>query len=107
MRPLRHLAAPLLAATAAAAGVGCTSQVRFADRPVVWAIDDARSIAEPEEREYLRYQYFGDLFFLRRSQRALELRDHEPAWNVNAVEEVPDSTWFENRLGLRLSLIHI
>lgn len=99
MSPLRHLAALSLAAAATAA-IGCSSSVRFADRPIVWAVDDAKTIAQPEEREYLKYQYFGDIFFLRRSQRALELHDGEPAWNANAVEEVPDSSWFENRIGL-------
>lgn len=89
-----------LLACGALSTVGCAGSVRFADRPIVWAVDDTRTIPEPEEREYLKYQYFGDLFFLRRSQRALELRDLEPAWNANALEEVPDSSWFENRLGL-------
>jgi hypothetical protein len=101
----RHLTAIHLGAMAlgwsALAATGCSGSVRFAERPVVWAVDDKRTIPEPEEREFLKIQYFGDLFFLRRSQRALELRDLEPAWNVNALEEVPDSSWFENRIGLR------
>jgi hypothetical protein len=33
--------------------------------------------------------------------RALSLPDREPAWNTNALEEVPNSTWFENRIGVR------
>src|SRR5262245_20499830 len=81
-------------------GAGCGS-MRFRDAPVVWSVDDRANIAEPEEIEYLKYPYFADIFFMRRTERALELHDREPAWNVNALEEVPDSSWFTNRIGRR------
>lgn len=81
--------------------IGCASQ-RFRDQHIVWSVDDMRSIEEPEEREYLRIQYFADLFALRRLEKALALPDLEPAWNVNALEEVPDSSWFQNRIGRRM-----
>lgn len=87
-------------AIAIALGAGCGG-LRFRDQPVVWSVDDERAIHEPEEREYFALPYFADLFALRRLERAMALRDLEPAWNVNALEEVPDSTWFENRLGRR------
>lgn len=79
----------------------CASTVRFKDQPVIWEVDDARDIPEPEEREYLAYQYMADVFAMRRSERLLELRDHEPAHNVNSLDEVPNSTWFQNRIGMR------
>jgi hypothetical protein len=85
----------------AGALLGCGAGPRFADRPIVWRVDDARSIPEPEEEEYLKLQYFADIFALRRLDRTLELRDHDPAENTNALDEVPDSTWFENRIGRR------
>lgn len=88
-----------IAATASIAAVawGCGT-IRFKDQPVVWDVDDRRDIAEPAEREYLRYAYFADVFALRRLERAMQLHDTEPAHDVNALEEVPNSTWFENRL---------
>jgi len=95
--PLRR---SLLLTATLAMGAGC-GQLRFHDQPVVWKVDDARPIHEPEEREYFPIGYFADVLFMRRAERALALRDLEPAWNANALEEVPDSTWFENRLGRR------
>jgi hypothetical protein len=80
---------------------GCAHTARFKDQAVVWKVDDAHPIAEPEENEYLKLQYFADVFALRRLDRALELRDHEPARNSNALDEAPDSTWFQNRIGRR------
>jgi len=38
---------------------------------------------------------------IERINRALELRDLEPAGNANSLDEVPDSTWFQNRVGVR------
>lgn len=94
------LALALLGTAAAALG-GCGSALRFKDQPIVWRVDDSRHIAEPEENEYLKLQYFADLFAFRRLNRSLELRDHETAHDINAVDEVPDSTWFQNRIGMR------
>jgi hypothetical protein len=84
----------------AVCALGCGS-TRFRDQPVVWSLGDTRAIPEPEEREYMIKQYFADIFVMRRLERALELPDEERAWNVNALEEVPDSAWFKNRLGRR------
>ncbi len=78
---------------------GCAHAPRFKDQAPVWRVDDAHAIAEPEENEYLKLQYFADVFALRRLDRALELRDREPAHNTNALDEVPESTWFQNRIG--------
>jgi hypothetical protein len=46
--------------------IGCAHQPRFVDRPVVWQVDDAETIPEPDEEEYLKLQYFADVFALRR-----------------------------------------
>jgi len=89
----------VLLATALVGG-GC-GRLRFADRPCVWQVDDKRPIAEPKSRDYLVIQYFADVFAMRRLERALALPDLEPAHDVNSMEEVPDSTWFENRIGRR------
>ena len=80
---------------------GCASTPVFRDQPVVWRVDDARNIPEPEEWSFDKTEYFAKVLFLRRLDRALELRDHEPAHNTNALDELPDSTWFQNRIGAR------
>ena len=99
--PLSLLAAPAVLA-ALSASTGCaTAPTRFKDQPIVWHVDDTRSIAEPETREFLVAQYAADIFLLRRSDRALALRSRRPARNTNALDEVPDSTWFQNRIGMR------
>jgi hypothetical protein len=79
----------------------CATTPRFEDAPVVWRADDRRDIPRPEPREYLALRYFGDIFAMRRLTRALELPDADPAGDTNALDEVPDSTWFTNRIGAR------
>ncbi len=79
---------------------GCAAPT-FSERPIVWAVDDTRTIAEPKERKYLEKEYMADVFVLRRLTRALELKSTRAAANTNALDEVPDSTWFTNRIGVR------
>jgi hypothetical protein len=79
----------------------CGPPPRFLDQPVVWRVADDRDIPEPAEREYWPMTYFAQVFFVRRFDRVLELRDPEPAANTNALDDVPDSTWFTNRIGAR------
>jgi hypothetical protein len=98
MRPPWHG----LVATLSLLGVmGCASAPRFRDAPPIWRVDDDQSIAEPDQREYDAKEYFAKIFVIERINRALELRDREPAGNANALDEVPDSTWFQNRIGVR------
>jgi hypothetical protein len=78
---------------------GCAHAPLFKDQPIVWRVDDDRDIPEPEEHEYLKLRYFADVFALRRLERTLELRTTESARNTNALDDVPDSTWFQNRIG--------
>ncbi len=78
----------------------CASTPRFRDQPIVWRVADSRPIAEPQEREFLLHVYFADIFAFRRIPRALELRASTPAANTNALDELPNSTWFTNRIGL-------
>jgi len=61
---------------------------------------DTKNVAEPDERPFDHWALVFDWFFGRRVTRALELPDKEPAHNTNALDEVPDSTWFENRIGV-------
>lgn len=78
---------------------GCASQLQFRDQPPVWQVADKQDIPQPEENDYFRYPYMADVFIFRAATRALEWHDKEPAWNTNALDEVPNSSWFTNRLG--------
>lgn len=90
-------AALLLALTL---GTACASSPRFRDAPPVWRVDDDQSIPEPEERSYEEKEYFANIFVIKRVDRLLEIRDEEAAGNANSLEEVPDSSWFQNRIGV-------
>ncbi|MCG8424588.1 MAG: hypothetical protein MJE77_42385 [Proteobacteria bacterium] len=89
----------LLAACAPASGVGT---LRFRNQPIVWQINDRMDVPKkPEERKYARTLYHVDGFVVRRLTRKMEFREPSRAANINAVDEVPDSTWFHNRIGMR------
>lgn len=82
-------------------GVGCSTTPRFKDQPVTWKVYDNQDISEPKEFRPTAAEYFGGIFFTRRLTRLLELGDIEVAHNTNAIDELPDSTWFTNRIGIQ------
>jgi len=108
---MRHpaLRVAFLAALAAAAALtgACAhrapiGELRFQNRPPVWRVDDRTPVAAvPEPRVYNRSLYHTDGYVVRRATRAMELRPEVRAQDVNSLDEVPDSTWFTNRIGVR------
>lgn len=91
----------LLAACGGAAG-GPAGVVRFHNREPVWVVNDRRDVpVKPAERKFFKALYHFDGVFYQRADRALQLRPPRHAANVNALDEVPDSTWFTNRIGTR------
>lgn len=96
------IAVVVLNATACASGGPGVHPVRFTDTPIVWRVDDTRDVPEqPAERLFLRgYESFRNTFVLP-SVRALDVPAPKRALNINALGEVPDSSWFENRIGRR------
>lgn len=75
---------------------------RFVNAPAVTVIDDRIDTpVAPAPREFasLLYHLRGNI--VRRVTRALEVRRDQRALGVNALDEVPDSTWFTNRIGVR------
>lgn len=91
----------ILIAACALLSSACASTPRFQDRPIVWNVDDTRDIPEPEENVYRLHLYFANIFLLRRATRAMELHTSRPAKSTNALDEVPNSSWFHNRIGVR------
>ena len=85
----------------------CASQpripaVRFANAPAVTIVNDRVDVPrQPEERDFLEMVYHYDGTVQRRLTRAMELPRPRRALGVNALDEVPDSTWFTNRIGVR------
>jgi len=95
---MRGLAITVVLAACSGSRVG---PVRFANAPPVWRIDDRRDVATtPRPRPFLRYSYHFDSYYLR-TVRGLALTRARRAVGVNSFDEVPDSTWFTNRVGIR------
>jgi hypothetical protein len=76
---------------------------------VIWSDFDARSIPEPKERDVTLAETFFNAHAAERWKRGVDI----PRWvrvitgqpkkaaNVNALDEVPDSSWYTNRHALR------
>jgi hypothetical protein len=79
------------------------SAARFANAPVVTVVNDRQdtpTVPEPDRGVYLHLDSY-DAAIGRRYPRAMELPRQRRALGVNAIDEVPDSTWFTNRIGVR------
>ncbi len=87
----------LLIIALAACGASPISSVRFRNAPPVMVVDDRRDVpVAPSERTYHKRSYHFDSYYL------LMTRDRPGrALGVNSLDEVPDSTWFTNRIGAR------
>lgn len=90
-----------IAGAAVSAPARLDSALRFRNTSVVTGTTDAVPVARPAERAFLRHTYFFDAYLGRRMVRALEDKPSERARGVNALDEVPDGSWFENRIGAR------
>lgn len=87
---------------AACVGTSSLPAARYHDAPPVTAVDDRRDTPRPPKpRVYNRwlYQLRGNV--VAPIKRALDLPAHRRALGTNALDEVPSSTWFTNRLGVR------
>lgn len=89
----------------AAVIAGCASastlpSVRFANAPPADVVNDRGDVPRPPAvRPFLGPYYHFNGSFYRRLIRPLEVPRPERARGVNAIDEVPDSTWFTNRIG--------
>lgn len=99
---MRSLGAKLLLAACATTCCCAPQRHRFRDAPIVWRVADEEDIPPPVEVAYHQKRYMADVLVFRQATRALEVRPSTPAENVNALDEVPDSSWFQNRIGVRM-----
>lgn len=89
-----------------------TAEAPLRDAPVVWYVDDQQPLQQvPAERDpYIVFDYVNESVFrplsyyldpVRNVRRLLPGVEKDPeSPNVNALGEVPNSTWFTNRIGL-------
>ncbi len=75
--------------------------VRFANAPVVRAVDDRRDVPRPPATRTVMWKLQRTDAFVSLATRPLALPRPRRALGVNALDEVPDSTWFTNRIGAR------
>jgi hypothetical protein len=98
---MRHV----LVALALAAGCASSSPVgtiRFQKQAPVWRVEDRVPIAStPDTRDFYRMLTKVDIAFARSATRAMELRARKRVEDINSIDEVPDSSWFTNRIGVR------
>jgi hypothetical protein len=69
--------------------------------PAVQLVDDRRTCRNKTPQQSVLALYHFDGIFYRAFSRTLELPRTTRALGVNALDEVPDSTWFTNRVGVR------
>lgn len=93
---MRHrLVLLMIVAAIAAAGPASTAGRRFYDDDPIARAPESRSAAGAKELDIeLFYEYAYNLF-VNASRKPSNTR----AGNVNTVDEVPDSSWFTNRIG--------
>jgi hypothetical protein len=99
---MRILFIALVLSLAACAGRPPAGHVRFHNSPPATVVNDRRDVAkEPVARKYHRRLIRYDGHFHRRLTRWMEMPPVRRAANVSSIDEVPDSTWFTNRIGVR------
>jgi hypothetical protein len=78
---------------------GCASAPpRFTDGDVVETVHDDVDIPEPAEVEFHRFSHHLENFTTRQLRLRLNPRPNQPARDVNRLGEVPNSSWYENRI---------
>ncbi|MFW6087374.1 MAG: hypothetical protein ACODAG_09220, partial [Myxococcota bacterium] len=93
----------LVMLVASSLSAGCASSpvtaLRFHNRAPVWSVQDRKPIPKPEERTTYGLAAFYEHTVRLPVWHALELPEPVKAKNINSLGEVPDSTWFQNRIG--------
>ncbi len=78
---------------------GCATQRPvFDDGNVVSHINDMRDIPEPAEHKFWRMAHHIDNFSVEQARQRLNPVPAGPALDVNRLGEVPDSSWYVNRI---------
>ena len=86
-----------------ACALGCAPSIRqFSTKPPVLKVDDRHPFPGPVEESYAPLGWdAADNIFFRPLSHAFLLEQASQAINVNALDEVPDSSWYVNRISRR------
>lgn len=91
-----------LAVLAVASGCGAAMTRRFPLREVMWRDHDQQPFGPRPRTAFNPYLWDAvDNTLFRRSSELFTYELDREALNVNAADEVPDSSWFTNRIGRR------
>ena len=89
-------------------GAGCAHQagpvgtLRFANQAPVWRVNDRQDVKNlPAVHPFPQKLYFFDAVLYDRIDNLMAIDEPRRAMNENSLGEVPDSTWFTNRIGIR------
>lgn len=94
------LALALALAPALALGACAAAIPRFPRRPIVWVDHDREPFAPAPEERYVPYYWDAmDHLVFRPAAEAWTLELARESIDVNALDEVPDSSFFTNRIG--------
>jgi hypothetical protein len=91
----------VLALGAGAAGAALADVKLFEPLPPVWRVVPEHVPEAPKERPFNIAGHTVDALVIRRVDNALKVRGQTLARDINSLGEVPDSAWFENRIGHR------
>jgi hypothetical protein len=85
--------------------IGCASgplsSLRFQNRDPIADAEDRRPIRRPASYAPGEFEHEFDVVVRTEATYALAVPGPIPAANTNALDEVPDSSWFQNRIGAR------
>jgi hypothetical protein len=81
---------------------GCaTTQNKFKEKPIVWKDNDKQPFTpKPSENWVPKFGDVLDKTFLRPFSHFWRFQTDKEAQNINALGEVPDSSWYTNRMAL-------
>jgi hypothetical protein len=97
-----HLKAASLVMLATCGGSPEVPSPRFANRPAVWGVDDRHDVRQmPHQNLDLMDYDFYRRSFQEPLIKPFEVERMQRAHGINSLDEVPDSTWFTNRIGIR------
>jgi hypothetical protein len=92
----------VIAITVAACASPPVPSSRFVNRAPAVVVNDRLDVpVTPKERPFYENLYHWDAVIDDPLDRAFELPRQRRALGTNALDEVPDSTWFTNRIGVR------
>jgi hypothetical protein len=85
-----------------ALAAGCTGPREFSSAAPVWRDDDRHPFKPKPDESFVPLYWDGaDHMVFRPLSHAFLLETPHESLNVNALDEVPDSSWFTNRIGRR------